>query len=188
MADRRQAVDAKINQAVEDIVVRLKRCQLRGSFNVAKTTLEVFRLVLGYKKWKNTKELIATVRAIGRRLEAAQPIELSAGCMSRRVLHVIRTEHQKAVAEREQAGLGTHASDVPPAPTSARLLKGATPRPAMFGDDEDGEGVFDESVSIKSAVLGIISEIIDEMSSLHSQIAENAAELIHTKYAVHAAC
>eukprot|EP00300_Choanocystis_sp_HF-7_P025307 c27078_g1_i1.p1 GENE.c27078_g1_i1~~c27078_g1_i1.p1 ORF type:complete len:400 (+),score=84.20 c27078_g1_i1:124-1323(+) len=188
----RIAADSKLAQMIEDVVLRLKRRQIRGSFNCADETLKLLRSIISIYKWQTAQDLIDYVREIGLRLEAAQPIELSTGCMVRRVLHVIRTEYDKAIVAAAagattDAKSGSWGAEEPGRSPKQILSSPATPRVgagslhAMLGEDAVFAGGFDQRLNIKTAILGIVREMIDEdMPSLHSQIADNATEFVHT--------
>lgn len=47
---------------------------ISGSFNVAKQTLELLRLICSGTKWANAKALMDTIKALGKRLIEAQPL------------------------------------------------------------------------------------------------------------------
>nr|KAJ3418299.1 Translation initiation factor eIF-2B subunit beta [Polyrhizophydium stewartii] len=68
------------------------RSQVVGSISVALETAKVLRNVIGGSRWQDTETLLDVVRAVGARLERAQPIELSAGGMAKRIMHLIHEE------------------------------------------------------------------------------------------------
>eukprot|EP00937_MAST-01D_sp_MAST-1D-sp2_P008087 g8087.t1 len=106
----------KLSAQLEAIRIALQRRERHalGSFRAAKLTAELFRNVVGSCRWSSTGMLLIRVKAIGRLLAATQPRNLAIGNITRRILHIIRDEHARHVAEH------------PPAPPP-----GADPAPSL---------------------------------------------------------
>ncbi|MEW5311133.1 MAG: hypothetical protein WDW38_002873 [Sanguina aurantia] len=78
--------------AVEDFCTQLRRRLIEGSLPCAKKTAEIMRVLVTSQRHADAAALIEDVRAIGNRIQSAQPVELAIGNIVRRVLHIIREE------------------------------------------------------------------------------------------------
>ena len=109
------------------LVTRLKRCQIRGSYSVARATTEYLRQVVGISRWSTAMELMRMIRLVGRSLVAAQPVEVATGNIVRRVLYIIREEYYHRLQEDSQGqapsasdtsrGIGSRNSPMPGSPS-----------------------------------------------------------------------
>ncbi|XVF82148.1 hypothetical protein PTKIN_Ptkin16aG0021600 [Pterospermum kingtungense] len=80
---------------VNDFLNKLKKRKIEGSQATAKQTAELLRSVISQTRVPYTNQagaLIDSVKAVGERLIAANPVELAVGNIVRRVLHIIREE------------------------------------------------------------------------------------------------
>lgn len=82
-----------IRSQLDLIISSLRRRQITGALSCAKATLEILRTVLGQCKFTDTDHMMRVVRAIGRILTTAVPVELTIGNIIRRVLYIIREEY-----------------------------------------------------------------------------------------------
>ena len=89
----------KVYDQYNDLIIRLKRGSLLGSYSVAKQTALLLRLVIGHTRWENVESLIQILRTVGRGLVSAQPVELAVGNIVRRVLFIVRQEYERLVKE-----------------------------------------------------------------------------------------
>eukprot|EP00250_Pteridium_aquilinum_P012782 c20940_g1_i1 orf=5-1237(-) len=116
--------------AVNDFAYKLKRRQVEGSLVTARLTAVLLRQVISQQRLTLSAPattLIETVRSVGLRIIAANPIELTVGNVVRRVLHIIR---------EEEASLATK--------TIADVSN-----PVVMSDDEDS----DETASFSAATI-----------------------------------
>ncbi len=90
------------NSAVESLVSRLRRRQLKGSYKVAVETCLVLRQVVSQTRWTHIDQLITQIRNIGVRTVEAQPREFTSGNIVRRVLKLIREEYAEELESLEQ--------------------------------------------------------------------------------------
>ena len=90
------------------LVTDLKRRRTKGAYDVALATVENLKRVVGGTRWRKASEIIDTVKLVGADLVRAQPVELSAGNIVRRVLHVIREEYREKLSSKlgENRGAG----------------------------------------------------------------------------------
>lgn len=80
----------EVERAIEAFIALLKRRQIVNSRPCAVATAQLLLKVVGAAKVKDAAALIERVRAVGRRLVAAQPREMAVGNIVRRVLGLIR--------------------------------------------------------------------------------------------------
>ena len=97
-----EILHGKVYDQYNDLIIRLKRGSLVGSYSVAKQTALLLRLVVGHTRWENVEMLIQIVRALGRGLVSAQPVELAVGNIVRRILFIVRQEYERLVKERNE--------------------------------------------------------------------------------------
>jgi len=82
-----------LEKKITQFTQALKRGRIHGSFAVSRHTAEIMRLVVATIKWPNARSLLEAVKAYGRRLIEAKPLELAIGNTVRRVLFIIREEY-----------------------------------------------------------------------------------------------
>ena len=85
-----------------ELVTALRRGALNGSYNVARQTVVLLRKVIGQTRWENGANLLDIIRAIGRGLVSAQPVELALGNITRRILYIVRHEYKNILNEQEE--------------------------------------------------------------------------------------
>ncbi|XP_014500195.1 translation initiation factor eIF-2B subunit beta [Vigna radiata var. radiata] len=152
--------------------------------------------------------LINAVRAVGEKIIDANPIELSVGNIVRRVLHIIREEDLSLVTDA-MAGFGSDDEDdverddhpalsaaaVAAAarstlrpPSLQTLLEDVTdsaavpPTPSSTGDSDGKSRSVEKGTrgrKLKHDVIEAVNELIQDITSCHEQIAEQAVEHIH---------
>ncbi|KAI9482718.1 MAG: hypothetical protein EXX96DRAFT_647556 [Benjaminiella poitrasii] len=87
---------------IENLIQKLKRRQIVGSFFVARETAFILRQVVSISRWRDAHVLIDIVTQIGNRLAAAQPNELAIGNIVKRVLKVIREVSRGELDDNER--------------------------------------------------------------------------------------
>ncbi|MBA0692322.1 hypothetical protein Goari_009893 [Gossypium aridum] len=96
---------------VNDFLNKLKKRKIEGSQATAKQTAELLRSVISQTRMPYTNQaaaLIHSVKAVGERLIAANPVELAVGNVVRRVLHIVR-EEDLSLTTAAMAGLNVSA-------------------------------------------------------------------------------
>lgn len=101
-----------VKSQLDLIVTGLRRRQLCGGYNCAKTTVELIRSVIGQCKFTSTYNMMNAVRVIGRILMTSAPSEMTIGNIVRRVLFMIREEYssQIRILEASQINLASPTS------------------------------------------------------------------------------
>ncbi|EFN54691.1 hypothetical protein CHLNCDRAFT_24479 [Chlorella variabilis] len=84
---------------VEAFCTRLTDRRIDGSLAAAKGTAELLRQLVTSSKLNTPELMLAEVKKVGLRIQAAKPIELVIGNIVRRVMHIIREEME---AEQEE--------------------------------------------------------------------------------------
>ncbi|TXT13005.1 hypothetical protein VHUM_01406 [Vanrija humicola] len=97
MTDAQPEASSKL---VDALVVRLRRRQIVGSRNVALATAALVQNIVRSVKYTTIDELLSIIRDVGRRLVEANPKELAAGNIVRRIMRLIREEYRAAAAAR----------------------------------------------------------------------------------------
>ncbi|RLN14961.1 hypothetical protein BBJ28_00015796, partial [Nothophytophthora sp. Chile5] len=193
-----------VRDSVDELVLSLKRRydplrQLRGSYETAKKTTNLLsKVVRGWRirrrlcaeraayycletvDWSTAGEILEKIRQLGYMLTKAHAHELAIGNVVRRVLYIIREEHSNAL--KLSTGDGVNSSSVatavatPPTSRNNNLSRslGTILTP---GTDTD---LSIPIADLKLSVMEGIAELIDEIDSLHVNIADQAMEYIHT--------
>ncbi|ETO81117.1 hypothetical protein F444_04510 [Phytophthora nicotianae P1976] len=157
-----------VRELVDELVLSLKRRQLRGSYETAKMTTSVLSKVLETVEWSTAGEILEKIRQLGHMLTKAHAHELAIGNVVRRVLYIIREEHSNALKLSSAA-----------APVSGRNnnLSRSLGTILTPGTDTD---LSIPITDLKLSVMEGIAELVDEIDSLHVNIADQAMEYIHT--------
>ncbi|KAL1920911.1 uncharacterized protein VTP21DRAFT_11546 [Calcarisporiella thermophila] len=163
---------------IESLIVKLKRRQIVGSFNVAIETAMLMRKVVSQSRWNRVNQIIAIVKDVGIRLMEAQPRELAVGNIVRRVLHLIR-EETHTILEDE-----TPASPATAVPASSAPLRTLTTSSSMLNlleaGDQEEEDFNPNTYNLKPMIIQAIQEMIDELETVYSNIAKEAMDHIHS--------
>lgn len=86
---------------VENFISKLKRRQILGSSGVSLEAAQLIRWIVSQTRWQTAEQLLRLLRDIGSLIIKAQPTELAAGNIVRRVLKLIRDEY-KSISEEIQ--------------------------------------------------------------------------------------
>ncbi|KAK9046908.1 hypothetical protein V6N11_052778 [Hibiscus sabdariffa] len=200
---------------VNDFISKLKKRKIEGSQATAKQTAELLRSVISQTRVPYTNQaaaLIQSVKAVGERLIAANPVELAVGNVVRRVLHIIREEdlslttaamaglNLSAVSDDEDdadrdnqpvlsaAAIAAASRSTLRPPSLQTLLEdvpdsAAIPHTSSSGGDSEGKSKSADKSSrsrkLKHDVIEAVNELIQDISTCHEQIAEQAVEHIH---------
>ncbi|EGC34218.1 translation initiation factor eIF-2B beta subunit [Dictyostelium purpureum] len=197
-----------MERQLETFILHLKRKNVVGSYQVSRATAELLRHWVSKEKWSNAKTLIEAIRAIGKRLIDAQPLEFCIGNIVRRVLFIIREEYLAIKKNTElesatssttskspssSASSSTTTSPTPASPqtTAVHNLSSSTSATSQLRSEtsskhllsyEDNEDIdFTENFPrLKAAIIDSVNELIDELEGLHRNVADQAIEHIHS--------
>lgn len=195
--------------AVNDFVYKLKRRQVEGSLVTARLTAVLLRQVISQQRLilsAPAATLIETVKSVGLRIIAANPIELTVGNVVRRVLHIIREEEASlatkiiadvsnaVVSDDEDCDETTSFSAAVVAAANRSVLRGpslhnlleslpATTCNASSGGDSESRSKSGEKNptvwKLKHNVIEGINELLQEIDNYHAQVADQALQHIH---------
>ncbi|PSC72427.1 translation initiation factor eIF-2B subunit beta [Micractinium conductrix] len=93
------AAPSAFSDRVENFCRRLTDRRIDGSLAAAKGTAELLRQLVTSSRLNTPEVMLAEVKRVGLRIQAAKPIELVIGNIVRRVMHIIREEME---AEQEE--------------------------------------------------------------------------------------
>ncbi|CAN1813756.1 Translation initiation factor eIF-2B subunit beta [Linum perenne] len=193
---------------VNDFLSKLKKRKIEGSQATAKLTAEILRSVISQQRVSHTNQagaLMDAVAATGQQLMAANPVELAVGNIVRRVLHIIREEdlslttaavadlNLPTVSDDEDvldqgdrpilsaAAVAAASRSTLRPPSLQMLLDGApdsvaVPQPASSGAAVDRNS---RTRKLKHDVIEAVNELIQDITTCHELIAEQAVEHIH---------
>ena len=133
------------------LLIDLKRRRTKGAYDVALATVENLKRVVGGTRWRRASEIINTVKLVGADLVRAQPVELSAGNIVRRVLHVIREEYREKLAAQLVGAHVSSSSSSSSSPSSSSSASSFASSSAF--DDNDASSSVPASARALAACL-----------------------------------
>ena len=150
----------QLETRLQKFSLQLKRQQISGSYPVAKEAAEILRILISKLKFEpNLNHVLEIVREIGKTLQRANPLEFAVGNIVRRILFIIREEHnrmnkKKNITQEETSLLGQ--------------------------DEEDYTSPIENPKELKVNILKSTKELIEELSNIYRNIADQALEHIHS--------
>uniref|UniRef100_H3G7M3 Translation initiation factor eIF2B subunit beta n=1 Tax=Phytophthora ramorum TaxID=164328 RepID=H3G7M3_PHYRM len=172
-----------VRDLVDELVLSLKRRQLRGSYETAKMTTSLLSKVVRIHEqvtWSTAGEILDKIRQLGHMLTKAHAHELAIGNVVRRVLYIIREEHSNALKLSAEAASGPVSA--PPSSRGNNLSRslGTILTPGIDTDLSIPIADLKLGFDALQSVMEGIAELVDEIDSLHVNIADQAMEYIHT--------
>ncbi|KAF2075855.1 hypothetical protein CYY_002841 [Polysphondylium violaceum] len=152
-----------MERQLETFILHLKRKTVAGSYQVSRATAEVLRHYISKEKWQNAQGLIEQIKAVGKRLIDAQPLEFCIGNIIRRVLFIIREEYLTMMKSN----------------TNSDSASGAKQHTLLTYEDPEDIDYSESFPRLKASIIDGINELIDELEGLHRNVAEQAIEHIH---------
>eukprot|EP00002_Diphylleia_rotans_P009407 TRINITY_DN1957_c0_g1_i2.p1 TRINITY_DN1957_c0_g1~~TRINITY_DN1957_c0_g1_i2.p1 ORF type:complete len:343 (-),score=87.63 TRINITY_DN1957_c0_g1_i2:464-1492(-) len=172
-----------VTEEVDQFVTKLKRRHVQGSFDVTIKTFILMRDVISNARWNNAKAIMDIVRDIGRKLVAAQPLELAIGNVVRQVLYIIRHEHvvlklRGALEEtRAKDGNTQIVQDALDTMLGPESLSTANLLGTVTGTSQID---YSEQLNLKPAVMDHLLDIIHDTKTVHEDISKQAPQHIHS--------
>lgn len=146
---------------VEPVVAGLKRQQIAPGRVTAIAVAQLLMKVISTVRWTYPSELITVIREVGVVLERAQPHEMIAGNIVRRVLAIIREETELEHLERD--------------PMVALMFSLFSTVPKESGPVSKAK-----SSDLRQVIIQGIREMIDnEISNVYDSIEPMSLEMIH---------
>ena len=163
-------ITPKISKDIQNLILKLKRKEVLGAYAVGKLVAKLFSDLVYSSPNTNAADLMLTVRTIGAQIQAAQPLEFTIGCMTRRVLTFIRqgvnSVRQQKSEQKPTEGVERHAS-----------LSNY-----FHHDTEDFSLV--QGSELRQHVTSELEELLAEIKGSHQAIAAQAEQHIHTNEVV----
>ncbi|CAG9464854.1 unnamed protein product [Pedinophyceae sp. YPF-701] len=100
MAAQAGSADPTVEDTIREFCAQLRRREVQGALYTAKKTVEILRLLITKSRFPEPWSMLEEVAAVGRKIQAAKPMELSIGNAVRRVMHVIREEAESWLDEK----------------------------------------------------------------------------------------
>lgn len=98
---------AFMSEEVDTLAFKLKRGEVSGSTRTGLLTVDLLLHAVQRGQFRDVAQVLATLRAIGRRLVRSRPIELTVGNVVRQALFTVRQENITYMrAEAEDPGMG----------------------------------------------------------------------------------
>jgi translation initiation factor 2B subunit (eIF-2B alpha/beta/delta family) len=89
---------------LENLISKLKRSQIKGSFEVTIEIIKLFKIIIAGGRWNELSDLIEIANEMNRRTKAAQPIEFAIDSTMNRIRHLIVEENMEyEAADTEEA-------------------------------------------------------------------------------------
>ncbi|KAK9450775.1 uncharacterized protein V1518DRAFT_155035 [Limtongia smithiae] len=164
--------ETDLNTHIELFISQMKRRQIHGSRATALATAQLLLRVVSVARWTHVEQLITQIKIQGKRLQSAQPRELTCGNIVRRVLSIIRWE-----SENTDENESTDGANSPLFTSMFGLLlendaaesSDSTPPPSARGIKKD----------LKPYIIEGIQELIDELRNSEESISGMGVEMIH---------
>jgi len=159
----------EFNNHLSTFILNMKNGKVAGSFDTALHTVLLLKRLVGSTRWTTAKELMISIKKVSEQLMDAQLQETSTGNMTRRVLKLVREEHNAVVVE-EAAKEGEHS--IPEAGSSLQNI--------LFSRPNDRDDFNKPTQGLKSAIIDSISELSSELEACRENISAQALEHIHS--------
>lgn len=160
-----EAKDRDIRSLIDDFMLRLKRKQIKGSFDVAISTAQLLVKIVSLTRWNSLDELITNIRQIGKRFIEAQPREFACGNIVRRVLALIREVMEEEEGEEE-------INDNQMISSMFQLLSNKPTKPKR----NTGSTINNDQ---RSVIIQNIRDLVDEIKSIDEGLEGMSLDLIH---------
>lgn len=161
----------KLEVLVQSFILKLKRRQVTGSYNVAIATCQFLMRVTSISRWSTANEYIKLIREIGKRITDAQPREFSTGNIVRRVLAIVRDEINMTSNKSNSAASNDSANAV-----STSMFQLLVPNSK---EKDVGNNKINDRSDLRSVIIQGIRDLMDEIQSVHENIELMTVDLIH---------
>eukprot|EP00741_Cyanophora_paradoxa_P020969 tig00021319_g20243.t1 len=179
-----------MESALETFVTQLRRREFTDTAVLALKTCELCRLTVS-GRWSNAQQLMDIIKQAGRKLGAANPVDIVVGNTIRRVLYIIREEYLRlrkeaqdgASGEKDDVGASRSREQHSDAHASAQSAQSSLQK-QLWNLMEDGSAAavqYVESFSkLRQAVIERISDLSEEITNAEKEISYVANEHIHS--------
>ena len=164
--DRHLSLKNFLRNFITELKRERRNSRGRSSFKFAKRTAELMRTIIGAQRWTSADKLLQILRAVGRRLVQARPLQLVIANIVRRVLFFIREECARKAKESRAVGGKSETVLERAINMSSKGVLGGNDEPQQWGD-------------LRSPLIDSVNELIDELDNLYEPIASGALDHIH---------
>ncbi|XP_046440729.1 translation initiation factor eIF-2B subunit beta-like [Daphnia pulex] len=155
------SLESEIEGIIETFTNNLKQRKFKGSRDLALNSVQLWKKIIGQMKWQNARELMDTIKRIGKDLAETAPSETVIGNMTRRMLKIVRDEYamlQKG--KQEESDLQDSLQKI------------------LTADESDSD--YTKNIPLlKPAIMEHIGEFLAELESSEIDISAQALEHIH---------
>ncbi|ODV79774.1 nagb/rpia/CoA transferase-like protein [Suhomyces tanzawaensis NRRL Y-17324] len=160
-------LNSDILTLIDPVVASLKRHQIEGDKNLALVISQLLMKVISAARWTNPYDLIDTIREVGTILEKAQPREIIAGNIVRRVLALIRDEIESV-----------HQDDSTNTPMMSSMFSLLSTN-SNINHKELHNQLKKQSSDLRSIIIQGIRDLVDEISNVDEGMETMSVDLIH---------
>ena len=179
----------KLKAYLDALVTKLVRHDFKSAFDLAKEVYGLLLHVVGSVGVKSPAYLMKVIRAVGKRLVFARPVELVVGNAVRRVLFLIREECLQLVKDEHKQQRGESGSS--PDPKSKSSSNGEDFSGVAEGSRRDvglhailtnrSTARLDclENKDLRPAIIDGLNEMLEELENMYEPISKQALEHVH---------
>ncbi|GBG26626.1 Translation initiation factor eIF-2B subunit beta [Hondaea fermentalgiana] len=161
---------------MDDLVTRLKRRRFKSSSSLVKETLDLLQLLVNAKNWSGAREMLQAVRAFGRRLVRARPVELVVGNVFRHVIHMVKEEYFIMLQSTQDKALSEAA-------VTGEVVNELDPKGDILPNRDLGIRIEDMAEipdwNVRSAAANVIADTVAELENIMEPISSQAPDHIH---------
>eukprot|EP00210_Caulerpa_lentillifera_P008606 g8210.t1 len=186
----------KIDELVDELCSELQRGQLSGALAISQRTAKILRSVVTQGRYPDHVSLLGDIKKTGIKLQEAKPSELVIGNVVRRVLHLIREEHDEELKESSTQlvpemehpvekrnfvfSKNLHSLlDLEPQRETTKAVSLLSLGISGGGGGGHEKGKRQKSWRGRQAVIDGINEFIEEVENIPLQIAQQGLDQIH---------
>jgi len=172
-----EKLEYHVQKYIHNFLIQLTRREIRGAYDVAVATTNMFLVVVKAWRWTTARELMQLVHELGHITSAAQPLELTIGNTTRRVLFIVREAYVekdqwlKMKQEKSEGRAPSLSASVGEESFARRLYK-------LF-EESDEQDDYSKPYNVKDVVVTEITDLVTELAELYKSVADQAQEHIH---------
>jgi len=150
-----------------------------GSNECALKTVNILRTIVAKSKWSTAQDLIEKIKAHGAKIFSARPYELCISNVTKRILYFIREEY--ASSQFEEIKNKTDEKSMQVLLKKSSLIDINRAGVIRVFDEDEGQNELNETYNnLKSNVLESIKDLLDEITSIYSNVSDQAFEHVHS--------
>lgn len=154
-------VERELGELLKEFTSRFKRNQMDGAFDIALGVVVLVRKLVGNTTWSNAKELIESIKYLGKKLIESNSSEVI-GNMIRRVLKLVREEYSGTTGNSLEGSSGASLQNI------------------LMVNMQSNDDYTIPKQGLKSVIIDAINELISELETSRNNIALKSTEYIHS--------